>query len=141
MKYDVVKRSLEQWIAAEWAAGPNTQIQYDNVAIDIANLTEYMQFTVRFGEAIKRSLPVGCYRQFGIILFSAKTKPDRGSARKLQLATLAAEILLNAVVTPVTPLVAPTVNLREPDLFDDTRERDGWVMAQVSCPFYYDLEY
>ena len=141
MKYDVVKQSLEEWLQANWTATPVSAIQFDNVAFITDLYTEYVQFTVRFGESVKRSLPIGCYRQFGLLLITVKTKPDQGSNRKLVIARAAAELMLNAVVSPVPPLVAPRVVLREPDLFDDNRQRDGWVMAQVSCPFYYDLEY
>ena len=138
MKYDVVKQSLEEFFQTSWTL---TAIQFDNVAFNSNLYTEYTSFTVRFGEATKRSLPVGCYRQPGIVIVSAKVKPGRGSDRKLQLATAAAEMFLNAVIRPVAPLVAPVVKMFEPDLFDDDKERDGWVMAQMSCPFYYDLEY
>jgi Bacteriophage related domain of unknown function len=139
MKYDVVTQSIQAWFATAW--GTTTQVQYDNTPLEVSNLTEYVQFTIRFGESIKRSLPQGCYRQFGLVIVTVKVKPDQASQRKLNLATAAAELLLNETVQPVSPLVAPSVRMREPDLFDDTRERDGWVMAQVSCPFYYDLEY
>lgn len=141
MKYDVVKQSLEQFVTTNWptaAGSPTPALQYDNVDFNSQLYTEYAQLTVRFGDSVKRSLPVGCYRQFGMVIFTIKTKPGRGSARKLQLASAASGMLTDAIVLPVTPLVAPTVNLKETDLFDDTRERDGFVMAQVSCPFYYD---
>ena len=135
--YDVVKQSLEEFIAANWT---ETQVQYDNVAFNSDLYEEYAQFTVRFGELIKRSLPKGCYRQPGILIFTIKTKPDLGTARKLALAADVATMLTDVVVSPTPPLVAPSVTVKEPALFDDNRQRDGWVMAQLSFPFYYDLE-
>lgn len=47
----------------------------------------------------------------------------------------------NAVIYAQDPLEAPVVKMFEPSMYSDTKERDGWIMAQMSCPFYYDLEY
>lgn len=138
MKYDVVQQSLEEFVAANWS---ETTVQYDNVAFKSDLYQEYLQCTVVFGEGSSRTITKGCYRQVGLLLLTVKTKPGTGSARKLELAKLAAEMILSVVVLPVLPLIAPAVNLKTPDLFNDNKERDGWVMAQVSCPFYYDLEY
>lgn len=138
MKYDVVQQSLEEFVKANWT---ETAIQYDNVAFNSDIYTEYLQMTVVFGEGFSRTVTQGCYRQVGLLLLTVKTKPGIGSARKLELAKLAAEMVISVVVQPVPPLIAPAVKLKTPDLFNDNKERDGWVMAQVSCPFYYDLEY
>jgi hypothetical protein len=141
MMYDVVKQSLEEFVIANWSDTDVSTIQFDNVPFNTDLFDEYVQFSVRFGESVKRSLPKGCYRQPGMVIFTVKTRPDQGSQRKLELARSAAEMLVNAVISPTLPLVAPRVVMREPSLFDDNSQRDGWVMAQVSCPFYYDLEY
>ena len=138
MKYDVVQQSLEEFVAANWS---ETTVQYDNVSFKSDLYQEYLQCTVVFGEGSSRTVTKGCYRQVGLLLLTVKTKPGTGSARKLELARLASEMVLSVVVQPVPPLIAPAVNLKTPDLFNDNKERDGWVMAQVSCPFYYDLEY
>ena len=138
MKYDVVQQSMEEFVKTNWT---ETAIQYDNVAFNSDIYTEYLQLTVVFGEGFSRTVTQGCYRQMGLLLLTVKTKPGIGSARKLELANLAAEMVISVVVQPVPPLIAPAVNLKTPDLFNDNKERDGWVMAQVSCPFYYDLEY
>lgn len=138
MKYDVVQQSLEKFVQTNWT---HTAVQYDNVAFNSDIYTEYLQMTVVFGEGSARTITQGCYRQPGILLLSAKTKPGIGSSRKLQLANLAAEMVISTVVYPVPPLIAPSVNLKTPSLYIDNQERNGWVMAQVSCPFYYDLEY
>jgi len=138
VKYDAVQQSIEEFVRTNWTA---TAIQYDNVAFNSDIYTEYLQLTVVFGEGHSRAVTKGCYRQVGLLLLSARTKPGIGSSRKLQLARLAAEMVISTVVQPVPPLVAPSVNLKTPDLFNDNQERHGWVMAQVSCPFYYDLEY
>lgn len=138
MKYDVVQQSIEEFVKTNWTA---TAVQYDNVDFKSDLYQEYMQCTVVFGEGSQRSVTKGCYRQVGLLLLTIKTKPGTGSARKLELAKLAAEMVVSVVVQAVPPLIAPAVNLKTPDLFNDNKERDGWVMAQVSCPFYYDLEY
>lgn len=138
MKYDVVQESLEEFIRANWS---HTDVQYDNVAFNSEMYTEYLQMTVVFGEASSRTVTKGCYRQPGLLLLTVKTKPGTGNARKMELARLASELVVSKVVYPVSPLVAPSINLKVPDLFSDNKDRDGWVMAQVSCPFYYDLEY
>ena len=141
MKYDVVKQSLEEDFRRRWSETELEAIQFENVAFNSQMYREYVSFTVRFGEAFKRSLPVGCYRQPGIVIITVFTASGVGSARKLQLITKAAEMYVNAVIRPQDPLEAPVVNMFEPSMFDDSKERDGWVMAQMSCPFYYDLEY
>lgn len=141
MMYDAVKKSLEEFVIANWSMTPANSIQFDNVAFNSDLFNEYVQFTVRFGESIKRSLAAKCYRQIGLVIFTVKTKPNQGSDRKLKLARAASEMLMNKKVPAVPAPPLPVVNLREPDFFDDTNARDGFVMAQVSCPFYYDLEY
>lgn len=136
MKYDIVQQSLEEFVATNWSA---TEIQYDNVSFNSELYSEYLQCTIRFGEAADRSIIRGCYRQVGLLILTAKVKPGTGTARKLVLATLAADMVKNVVVHATLPLVAPNVVLKVPDMHPDDRERDGWVMAQVSCPFYYDF--
>lgn len=141
MKYDVVTQSLEEDFRNRWVMTPTDAIQFDNVPFNSVLYNEYVAFTVKFGEAFKRSLPAGCYRQPGLLMVSVFVKPATGPARKLALATVAAEMYLNAVIQAQEPLVAPVVKMFEPTLYDDSKDRDGWVMAQMSCPFYYDLEY
>lgn len=137
MKYDVVQQSLEEFVQTNWT---ETAVQYDNVAFNSDIYDEYVRCNVIFGEGSSRSVIKGYYRQTGLLVLTAFTKPAIGSARKLELANLAAEMMRHVVVLPVSPLVAPAVNLKVPDLFNDSKEQSGWVQAQVSCPFYYDLE-
>ena len=116
MKYDVVKQSFEEDFQSRWST---TAIQFDTVGFNPQALTEYVAFSVKFGDATKRSLPVGCYRVPGLLIVSAFTKPGKGSVRKLQVATALAEMYLNAVIRPTSPLVARVVKMFEPSLFDD----------------------
>lgn len=137
MKYAEVQQSLEEFVQATWS---DTQIHFDNVAFNSDMYTEFVRCNVLFGEGIQRSVTKGCYRQIGSLVLSVFTKSASGSARKLELANIASLIVTSAVVRPVAPLIAPSVNLMVPTLFNENNERNGWVMAQVSCPFYYDLE-
>jgi hypothetical protein len=139
MKYDVVHQSLEEFVKTQWAAGPDTVIQYENVPFNSDAYTEYLRCSIVFGEGFAKTVTQGCYRQVGVLLLSILTKPGIGEVRKLQLATLAADMIKHQRVSAVLPLVAPVVNLKVPDLHNDPKERNGWVMAQVSCPFYYDF--
>jgi hypothetical protein len=141
VKYDVVTQSLEEDFRNRWTLTSIDAIQFENVPFNSTLFEEYVGFTVRFGESFKRSLPVGCYRQAGLLIISVFVRPAKGAARKLILATAVAEMYLNAVIQAQEPLVAPVVKMYEPTLYDDNKDRDGWVMAQMSCPFYYDLEY
>lgn len=137
MKYDVVQQSLEEFIKANWT---QTEIQYDNVAFNSDLYNEFLRCNVLFGDSASRTVTKGCYRQTGILILSVFTKPAIGSARKMVLATIAANLINDAVVSPTPPLVAPKVNLLEPSMHNDNKERDGWVMAQLSTAFYYDFQ-
>lgn len=137
MKYDLVQQSLEEWLATQWAA--TTAIQFDNVGFNSDAYNEYLRSTVVFGEGLARAITKGWYRQTGVWLLSVLTRPGEGSARKLLLANQATELVRSAVIYPVAPLDAPVVKMKVPDLFNDNKEHSGWVMAQVSCSFYYDI--
>lgn len=137
MKYDVVQQSLEEFVAANW---PHTTVQYDNVAFNSDLYDEYVRCTVVFGDGDQRSVTKGCYRVMGLLILTVFTKPATGTARLLELASLAANMMVSVIVSPTPPLDAPKVNLKVPDLYKNVKEQSGWVQAQVSCPFYYDLE-
>lgn len=137
MKYDVVQQSLEEFVVANW---PHTALQFDNVAFNSDLYDEFTRCTVVFGEGLQRSVTKGCYRQPGLLILSIYTKPATGTSRVLELATLAATMMTSVIVHSTPPLDAPKVNLKVPDLFKSVKEQSGWVFAQVSCPFYYDLE-
>lgn len=136
MKYDVVQQSLEEFVKSNWDL---TSIQYDNVPFNSDLFTEYLQCHIAFGEGLQRTVTQGCYRQIGILMLTVKTKPGKGPTRKLFLASTAAEMVRSVLVLPVSPLVAPSVYLKVPDLMNDDKERHGWIQTLVSCPFYYDI--
>jgi len=137
MMYDVVQQSLEEFVQAQW--GNTTQIAYDNVEFNSELYNEFMRMNVVFGDGMSRTITQGCFRQKGLLLLSIFTKPGKGTARQLELAKQAADMVKQQEVSATLPLVAPVVKLKVPDLIRDNKERLGWVMAQVSCPFYYDF--
>jgi hypothetical protein len=136
LKYDVVQQSIEEFVQDNWS---HTAVAYENVEFDSEPVSEYVRCNVVFGEGLSRTVTVGCYRQTGLLLLSIFVRPSTGTSRKLALAALASDLVKSVIVQPTPPLVAPAVNLKVPSLFNDPKERDGWVQAQVSCPFYYDI--
>jgi hypothetical protein len=138
MNYDIVQKSMEEYVQANWTL---TDISFDNVAFNSDIYTEYLKCNVLFGDGLARAVNKGCYRQIGVLMLSIYTKPAIGSARKLELATAAAIMITKKVISPALPLTGPKVNLMVPDLNSDNKERNGWVQSQLSCPFYYDLEF
>lgn len=137
MKYDIVQQSLEEFVQANWT---ETSVQYDNVAFNSDLYTEYMRCSIVFGDGLQRSVTAGCYRVVGLLILSCFVKPAIGTARLMQLASIASTMVVSKIVSPAPPVLGPKVNLKVPDMYPDFTEHSGWVMAQVSCPFYYDLE-
>jgi hypothetical protein len=138
VKYDVVQQCIEEYVQTNWTS---TAVAYDNTAFNTEIYEEYMSCNVLFAEGRSRAVNRGCYRQIGVLLLSIYTKPAIGSARKLELAAAAALMITKKAVSPVPPLDSPRVNFQVPDLVSDNKERNGWVQTQLSCPFYYDLEF
>lgn len=134
MKYDLVQVGLELFVQSNWSA---TEVQYSNIGLHTEALNEYMRCHVIFGEGIARTIGTGCYRQFGLLTLTAFVRPSVGTARLLELATDLSD-LVRSIIVPASG-GTPAVQLKVPSLFTDYTERDGWVQAQVSCPFYYDL--
>lgn len=137
MKFSPVQQSLEEFWASSWNY---TAVQYENTPFDSELYNEYVRMSVAMNDSMSRTVTRGCYRVVGMFFVSIFVKPAVGSARALELADNASLLLVHKVVQSIAPLVAPKVNLKVPDLLKDFKERDGWVMVQVSCPFYYDLE-
>jgi hypothetical protein len=137
MKYDVVQQSLEEYWQGVWTG--ITAMQFDNNGFNSDLYVEFLRSNVVFGEGYSRTVTKGCYRQTGLWLLTVFTKPAAGSSRKLALANQAAELVTSKVISPIAPLSAPTVTLKVPSLFNDSKEVAGWVQAQVSVPFYYDF--
>lgn len=135
MRFAAVQQSLEQYIKDAWSL---TDVAYDNVGFNSDLFTEYIRCNVLFGPGKQITITAGCYRQPGVLALSCFVKPAIGRARLLQLADAAATLVTGVRVNAVSPHVAPVVNLKAPDLYVNDVERSGWIMAQVSSPFYYD---
>lgn len=137
MKYDAVQQSLEEFVQAQWS---ETAVQYDNAPFNSDLYSEFSQFTIVFGDADKTTVTdSGCYRVIGAVIFTVCTKPAQGSQRLLELAALAADLFRSKTVLPIAPLVAPGIVLKTPSLFKDLQERSGWVRAELTTPFFYDI--
>jgi hypothetical protein len=137
MMFDKVQTSLEAFVQTNWTATP---LSFDNVAFNSDGVDEFVDCTIVFGETVKRSLPAKDYRVFGLLILTAYVKPATGAARAMTLASDLSVMVVSTAVQPVPPLVAPSVQLQNPSLYKNFREQSGWVKAQISCPFYYDLE-
>lgn len=134
MNYAEVQASLESFVQSNWAT---TAIQFNNVAFLADAYSQYVRCNVIFGDAEQRTVTSGCYRQFGLLVLTAFARPNTGSEAVLNLANALSSLVRSVIVPPSGG--APAVQLKVPDLFTDFRERDGWIQAQVSCPFYYDI--
>lgn len=134
MKYAEVQVSLETFVKANWL---QTSIAFNNVPLVTENLAEFIRCDVAFGEAEQRCLPAGNYRQFGLLILSSFVRPNKGTYRLLQIAQELATLVRSTII-PAT-VDAPAIQLVVPSITNDYKARDNWVMAQVSCPFYYDI--
>lgn len=136
MQYDRAQSLLEQYVQDNWT---DTALQFDNVPFNSDLYREYVRCSVVFGESVQRTVTAGSYRQIGLLVLSVFTKPGEGSARSLELANALSLLLTSKVVRSIdTPILA--INLKAPDVFRDLIGKTGWVMVQLSIPFYYDLE-
>lgn len=136
MKYDLAQQSLEEFVKSNWT---ETSVQYDNVAFNSDIYTEFCKASILFGIGKARTVTRGCYRQPGVLMFGIFVKPGTGTSRMDYLARTAAELFTSTRIEAVLPLVAPSIVFQVPTFTRDLNEKVGWVMAQVSCPFYYDI--
>jgi hypothetical protein len=135
MKMAVVQQMIEEYVRSMWTA---TAISYEDVPFTPDIYEEFLQLTIQMGDGQQRTVTRGEYRTIGLIILTIHVRPAKGSARKLQLADLAADMIISKTILPVAPLVSPAVQTWTPDVIKDPKEMNGWVRAQVSCPFYYD---
>jgi hypothetical protein len=115
-------------------------VSYDNHPFNSDLFDEYVACNVLFADAIQRSAEPRCFQVPGLLILDVHVRPSIGSTRMLELAGYASLLLVTAIIRPVMPNAAPPVNMRTPSVYKDLQEKSGWVRAQVSCPFYYDLE-
>jgi len=140
MQYDVAQKIIEGYVTSQWEAfSDKTAIQYDNVAFNSDLYHEYARCTVVFGEGQARTVTAGCYRQTGVLMLGIYQKPGTGTERLNKLASRAADMLKSQRARPDLPATTPTVVFKVPSIHRDLNEKLGWIMAQVICPFYYDI--
>ena len=92
MKYDIVKKSIEEFVIANWVMTPINSIQFDDVAFNSDLFSEYVQLTVRFGDAQKRSLAAKCYRQIGLVILTTARSNFRPTVVNTPWASIGSEI-------------------------------------------------
>lgn len=138
MKFAEAQQSIEEYVKSQW--GNASPIAFEDVASNSDLYEEYVSLVVQFGESMQTSVTKGHYRVPGLVIVTVYTRPDAGSVRKLELANAAADMLVSKLILPTPPLDAPAIYCKVPSVAKDLRQLDGWVRAQVSCPFYYDVE-
>lgn len=133
MKYEDVQTRLETHVKTLWTA---TALTFENVNFDPTSVSEFARFTVQFGEPSQRALGGSCYRIIGVAFLQIFIKPNIGTFRLVELADIASTMFANQRL----PLGAGYIHLWLPSLAKSTNARDGWVMGNLSCPFYFDSE-
>jgi hypothetical protein len=133
MKYEEVQSTLETYFKGLWTSTPLT---FENVFFDSSEVSEFARFSVQFGESAQRALGGNCYRIIGVAFLQIFIKPNIGTFRLTELADIAAGHLANKRVA----LGSGFIHLWLPSLAKSTAARDGWVMGNLSCPFYFDSE-
>lgn len=137
MYYEKAQQSIEEYFKLNWLS---TSVQYDNVGFVSDLYEEFVKLSVIFGEGQLRSLGQRSYRQIGVTMVSMFVRSGTGTSRMNELGTAVTELLSSLQLQPVAPLQAPVLQFKIPTFNRNLTERDGWVMATVTCPFYYDLE-
>ena len=137
MHYAAVQQTLEKFVKTNWTH--TSALQFEDVPFNTDLYEEFARCTIKFGDAVSRTVTQGCYRQFGVLMISVFVKPGKGTKRKLSLASLAADMITHKEIHAVLPHSSPVVKTKVADLYDDNVEKAGWVQAKVSAPFYYDF--
>lgn len=137
MKYLEVQTLLETFVQNNVTG---VQVTFENMAFASDVYTEWVRSTIQFGDSLLRALSSNCYRVAGIHIFEIYVRPATGSARIHELADTLTSLFKGAKIAPVIVETSPTVYYLAPTLSKFFAERTGWVSAQLTCPFYYDLE-
>jgi hypothetical protein len=136
MRFNDVQISLEQYIKDNWTATP---LAFENVPLNSDLYNQFVQMHVVFGDSIQRSI-TNCFRVLGLLVLSIYVRPAEGMTAALTTADQLSALLVSTEVVAVPPHTAPVVQLKTPDLHKGSKEEQGWVKVQLSCPFHYDLE-
>lgn len=133
MKFAEIQSTLETYFQSQWTATP---LAFENVIFDSSAEKEFVRFSLQYGQSVLRAIGGVCYRQIGVAFVQIFIRPSIGVDRINKLADLASNILTNVQV----PLSGKFIQLNMPSLSSRSAERDGWVMATLSVPFYFDSE-
>lgn len=135
MTFHVAQRIIEEYLYNNWT---DTSMALENTGFDPSGLSEFVRVTVIFGEPSQRDMGKGLYRQMGIVDLTVFTKPGTGVQRMLELSSSLAGMVRLTELSAGPPHTELTVKFFVPTVHKDLTDRNGWVQANVSAPFYYD---
>lgn len=132
MSYEQEAIDIESLFAAEWAAGPNTPVEYDNSDYNISAGVPYVTLTIQSGPAFQADLgkPTNTYRHNGLIIVQIHTPVDEGSAIARGLADEAATIFR-------TRFIGAGIITKTPD-FDRIGVSGAYYQINMLIPFHRD---
>lgn len=133
MSYVTEITDIEQLFATEWAAGPNTPIEYENSDFDVSSQgVPYVSLLVKSGFAFQADLgkASNTYRHNGLIVVQIHTPVDEGSAVARGLADDAANIFR-------TRFIGAGIVTKTPD-FDRVGRNGAYYQINLLIPFHRD---
>ena len=134
MSYAASQLALESHFNTNW--GATTPIAWQDVKpdFDAGNTSEWVLFSVLYGEAYQASLglaPSNFHRFTGIVTVQVYTVLDIGSKTALEYADLVVAMFTGNIIGTINKMGTAEVNI----IGDDGFNR---YQVNVSCPFYYD---
>lgn len=132
MSYTQEAIDIESLFAAEWAAGPNTPVEFDNSDLDAIREGPYVTLVVQSGTAFQADLgkPTNTYRHNGLIIVQIHAPLDQGTAVARGLADEVATIFR-------TRFVGAGIITKTPD-FDRVGVSGAYYQINVLVPFHRD---
>jgi hypothetical protein len=112
---------------------------FDNAPFNSDIVDWFAECSVRFGDILPRDMGARCFRMVGLLILTPMVRPGVGTSKLLQMVDqiIAAT---NSTILPANYVPnSPAIEFRSPSLTCDFKESAGWVRAQISTPFFYDL--
>lgn len=119
---------LETAFSAGWV---QTEVAWENGALDPENLTEFVRFSVQYGDAALICLGVRTARVTGVVFAQIFVRPGVGMSRAMELADGVVAIFNVNKIGRHTMTTAPSVQ-------KFPAEQSGWIQVQVATDFYFD---
>ena len=132
MSYVQEAIDIETLFATEWAAGPNTPVEFDNSDFTAPTTGPYVTLIILSGSAYQADLgkPTNTYRHNGLIAIQIHGEKDEGSAGARSLYDAIAGIFR-------TRFVGTGIVTRTPD-FDRVGVIGAYYQINVLVPFHRD---